>query len=212
MTKTNVQKLIDLGGAPLGARPGSLGGVGGGDDRLRGQLFDLLQRKNGFYAFESALHVFPAASPTNGPDLEEWNSDTSWRHEYGDLASDKLFFAEDAFGNQFCIEDGHICAFDAETGACERMCSSFEEWAERILDDHDVLTGYPLLHAWQAAHGAIASGHRILPRVPFCLGGEFAIENLYASDAVRGMRFRGDLARQIRHLPDEAQVVLRVVE
>jgi hypothetical protein len=44
------------------------------------------------------------------------------------------------------------------------------------------------------------------------LGGEFAVENLYAADALELMRFRGLLARQIRDLPDGAHVTLKVTE
>jgi len=37
-----------------------------------------------------------------------------------------------------------------------------------------------------------------VPKTPFVTGGEYAIQNFAAIEASRGMRFRGDLAVQIR--------------
>ena len=50
-----------------------------------------------------------------------------------------------------------------------------------------------------------------MPKMPFVTGGEYAIQNLAAIEASRGMRFRGDLAVQIRDLPDGAQIRYSVV-
>jgi hypothetical protein len=160
--KKYLQRLVNIGGAPLGTPP-ALPVPTESSNKLTRELSELLHRRNGFHAFESALHVFPSSAASSGPSLSEWNSHELWRHEYGDLARDKLFFAEDAFGNQFCIEGDHIYTFDAETGTCERLCGSLEEWAETILGDYNVLTGYPLLHAWQSAHGGLPSNERCGP-------------------------------------------------
>src|SRR5258708_4248515 len=62
------------------------------------QLIEVLNRKNGFYAFESALHLFPAGCKESHIDLASWNQADSWRKEYGDVTSGRLFFAEDIFG------------------------------------------------------------------------------------------------------------------
>jgi hypothetical protein len=45
--------------------------------------------------------------------------------------------------------------------------------------------------------------------VPFVLGGEFVLDNMYMADAVEGMRFRADIARQIKDLPDGAEIKLK---
>ena len=36
-------------------------------------------------------------------------------------------------------------------------------------------------------------------------GGEYKIENLWAGNPLEGMRFKGDLAMQTRHLPEGAR-------
>ncbi len=174
------------------------------------ELLTLLEQKNGFYAFESALHVFPAASFEKEMTLSRWNSFGLWRHQYGELVENLLCFAEDAFGNQFCIRDGHIASFDAETGQVERIAGDLMEWAGLILADYNLHTGYPVAHQWQIQHGALPIGKRLALKVPLVLGGNYSLDNLYAVDAVEGMRFRGDIVHQIKDLPDGSQVQFRI--
>lgn len=175
------------------------------------ELFELLAQRNGFYAFESAFHLFPLCRAAE-QGIERWNSDELWRNCYQDMTDGCLFFAEDIFGGQFCIKDDLIFTFDPETGELERLASGYEEWAQTILDDYKVLTGQPLAHEWQERYGALPAGKRLIPRQPFVAGGKFEIENLYALDAVKGMRFRADLAIQLRDVPDGAQIEFKIVE
>ncbi|MGI8552314.1 MAG: SMI1/KNR4 family protein [Dehalococcoidia bacterium] len=163
-------------------------------------------------AFESALHLFPLSHEQGGLTLEQWNAQGLWRYEYGDLAVGLLCFGEDIFGNQFALRAGEVCRFEAETGSVVPMARDLEEWARLILDDSALETGYPLGHAWQQHNGALLPGKRLLPKLPFVLGGEYTLENLYAGDAVAGMRFRGNLAQQLRDLPDGAKVRLEIVD
>ena len=44
------------------------------------------------------------------------------------------------------------------------------------------------------------------------LGGEYDVSNVYALDAAVGMELRGELAVQLRDLPDGAKVTYRVVD
>jgi hypothetical protein len=174
------------------------------------ELYELLSRRNGFYAFESALHLFPMGAAEGVLDLATWNASPTWRSEFGDLAEGCLFFGEDVFGFQFCLKGSDICTFDAETGEAERIAGSFEEWASRLLVDFKVLTGQPLAHDWQVARGPLAPGERLGPKTPFVLGGDFELANLYAANQVELMRFRGSLAKQIRDLPDGSRVKVNI--
>lgn len=95
---------------------------------LAGLLLDdlllMLRRRNGFYALESALHVFPAQSSKTEIGIIEWNEDSLWRNNYKELADGCLFFAEDVFGGQFCIKENAIHAFEPETGRLEYLTSN----------------------------------------------------------------------------------------
>jgi hypothetical protein len=172
----------------------------------------MLSLKNGFYAFEGALHVYSDGGAPGEPGLVEWNADDLWKCEYQGMAKGLLCFAEDVFGMQFCLKDGGVSRFDPETGHVEAVASDPEHWAEMILGDHELWTGFRLAHDWQVKHGPLPIGSRLVPITPFVLGGEFTSKNLHALEAVKGMRYRASIAVQIRDLPDGASVNLRVID
>jgi hypothetical protein len=204
----NLAKLLALAsaglGPALGERPGLLGG------KRADELWALLGACNGFYAFEGALHVFPSGGP-GAQTLERWNAPDLWRGRYREL-DDSVCFAEDVFGGQFILRGEAVHTFDPETGEIQVIADSLEGWAGALLEDYEFLTGQPLAHAWQAQHGALAAGHRLVPKVPFVVGGAFELANLHAMEAVHGMTWRADLARQLRDLPDGTAIQFKVVE
>ena len=83
-----VQKLINLASAALG-----------NSDQVKApsQLKSILEARNGFYAFESALHVLPSGGG-DGITLEDWNAPSLWKDLYPGLDADTLLFAADVFG------------------------------------------------------------------------------------------------------------------
>lgn len=208
-----LEKLVEIAGPPLNdGKPSFPPDLEEHAGSSTAELLSLLHQKNGFYAFESALHVFPAQSTQSEMGLDSWNAPGCWRSAYDGMADGCLFFAEDAFGGQFTLKSGGIYQFDPETASQELLASDLESWAEALLSDYEVLTGYPLAHQWQARHGPLPSGKRLVPKLPFVVGGEFSIENLYLLDAVKGMQLRGSIATQIRDLPDGAELKLEIVE
>lgn len=174
-------------------------------------LLSMLCERNGFYALESALHVFPSHSGQQEIGLDKWNENALWRAEYRGMADGCLFFAEDIFGGQFCIKDGKVYTFDPETGVLNYLANDIEGWAKAIASDYELLTGYPLAHQWQKQHGQLPARRRLLPKIPFVAGGEFVLDNLYLGDVVEGMKFRASMANQIKDLPDGAQIKFNVV-
>lgn len=178
------------------------------------ELIQILSKKNGFYAFEASLHVFSYRDPipnSNVLGLQAWNEKTLWRDWYGGLTDGLLFFAEDIFGGQFAIRDNEIISFDPESGEMVALANSFEDWATELLLNYPQLTGYPLARSWQLLNGPIPNGKRLLPKIPFILGGKYEPNNLFAVDAVEGMRYRGELWEQLKDLPDGAQVRLKAL-
>lgn len=176
------------------------------------ELLDLLWERNGFYAFESALHVFPADESRRLVGISQWNAQTLWRAEYDGLADGCLFFAQDLVGGQFCIYQSAVCKFDPETGAKERLAGSIESWCATVVDDFKAQTLWALAHEWQARNGPLKPGVRLVPKTPFVLGGDYTTENLYVAEAMKAMRFYADLAKQLRDLPDGARVRLKSVD
>lgn len=204
MTEDPIGRLLSISVGPQAAGP--LDGLP--TSQLGHQLHELLSMRNGFIAFESALLVRGAGLGVG--DAQAWNSPDGWRAEYGDLAEGLWFFAEDTFGGQFALDGDAVIYFEPETGERERLASSIEDWARHILSDWEVSTGQPLAHGWQSRFGPLPPGTRLCPVMPFVLGGEFSIDNLALVDDVQAMRTRGDLALQLRSLPEGAQVRYRL--
>lgn len=160
-------------------------------------FFRLVARKNGFYAFEGALHLFPSAKEGCMP-VRLWNSSELWRYTYNGLFSSEIhFFAEDAFGCQFGASGDAVYFLNAETGYLKMHSQCLEEWAEKLLKDYAVETGYPLAHEWQVKNGRIPGNCRLVPEVPFVLGGKFAVDNLIPVRSIQAMRYYGKLASDL---------------
>lgn len=210
---TSLDKLLSNASSSLSKHEPEISGK---LSKLAGFLADDLLRMlcqcNGFYALESALHVFPTHSSQQEVGLDDWNENALWRNAYKGLTDGCLFFAEDVFGGQFCIKDNQVYTFDPETGALDYLADDMEGWAKAIIDNYEVLTGYPLAHQWQKQNGQIPAKKRLLPKMPFVAGGEFKLDNLYLADAVEGMRFRADIANQIKDLPDGVQIKFNVTD
>ncbi len=179
---------------------------------LVGELINLLNKKNGFYGFESALHVFPFETVGNDIGVLDWNESGLWIDFYDDLARDAIFFAEDVFGGQFCIKQNGIYSFEPETGSFEYLANDIDEWCKTILEEYSVLTGYPLANAWQNTHGSIPAGYRLVPKIPFVVGGGYEIDNLYLEKSVVAMKARANIALQIRDVPDGGSIKLNLVD
>jgi hypothetical protein len=177
------------------------------------ELLDLLRYKNGFFAFESALHVYPLGSRPGGLNLLDWNNPQNWRHEYGDLIGiPVLFFAQDAYGNQFGISNQGVVLFYAEFAELEPVGISLNEWGEVLMSDWRGFSGYELAHEWQEQNRPLTEGERLIPKIPFIIGGKYELSNLYAGEATEAMRFRGSLARQVAKMPDGTPISLKITE
>jgi hypothetical protein len=144
--------------------------------------------------------------------IKEWNASALWKNGYEGTLDDLLCFAEDAFGGQFALSRDGVVSVDPETGERERVADDLEGWAAAIFDDFGYRTGYPLASDWQDQHGSLSPGQRLLPKLPFVVGGKFAVGNLYALDDVKGMQFRAYIARQIRDVPDGGHITFEMIK
>jgi hypothetical protein len=173
------------------------------------ELAEMLERRNGFYAYDSALLVRPLTNLRAPLGLVQWNAQELWKGRYMEDLVNAFCFAEDVFGGQYCIRQDQVCVLDPETGILEEMSSSLGEWATNVIADYQFRTGYALAHEWQIRNIPLMAGTRLLPKVPFICGGKYDVENLYPVADVEGMLFRASIANQIRELPDGTEIVFR---
>src|SRR5262249_10201048 len=127
-------KLLEIGSPPLAGPHLTRAEATAGRYQFEEKI---LKKKNGFFAFESALRVFPAATVTSSWGVGDWNDEALWKVEYGGLADNLFCFAEDIFGGQFCIRDRKVDRFDPESGGVVPVAESLEDWAGKLLCDHD---------------------------------------------------------------------------
>lgn len=177
-------------------------------DGAASHLEALLAERNGFYAFESALHVFPSGEPgLPGRSLEEWNSMSLWRRSYEYLMPKMVFFAEDVFGGQFVVAPGGVVySFNPETAAVSRFSERISRWQDDVIEDWNYATGYSVAHEWQMRNGSLPSGHRLVPRIPFSIGGEFTPDNMILVEAVAAMKYWANFALAVSKLQDGSQL------
>lgn len=171
-------------------------------------LLPMLRRKNGLIAFESSLLVLPATRVGAVPGLLEWNSRDGWRHNY-DISEDISFFAMDAFAGQFGICVDGVVRFDPETGVITKHSTDLEGWARMVLGDYDYETGYLAAHDWQLRNAPLGTGYRLLPKVPFILGGEYSCDNLTAWPVEDAMSQYSALHDQVTSIPDGEGLTVR---
>lgn len=173
------------------------------------QLETLLESKNGFFAFENALLVRSLDWDRPPFGIVQWNQNSLWKSRYRIDIKEAIFFAEDAFGGQFGFIDGSIRSFDPENGEMTSVADDLESWAEWVLQNHRVRTGWPLMQQWQRSYGEIENGQRLVPKVPFVLGGKFSLDNLYKLEDVEAMRLRASIANQLYDCPPGTEIILK---
>lgn len=175
------------------------------------ELEQLISTRNGFWTYESSLLVRPFSNSKPPLGIIEWNDENLWKSDFDWDLNHILCFAEDLFGCQFCIVEEKVCLFDPETGQLENFANSLQDWAMAIIGDFEFRTGYPLAHAWQIKNSILIPGSRLLPKIPFALGGKYDLENLYASKDVDGMIFRANIANQIRNISDGEKIIIDIM-
>lgn len=193
-----LQKLLEIAGeAVTHTRP---------TRNLDRHVGSLLGLRNGFVAFESALLVVPAAPGLGVIEVEAWNSRPE-RRLYPHWAGATVF-AFDVFLDHFASLKNEIVRLNPYSGEVEPHSSDIEAWAAKLLGDYDFETGWSVARAWQSSNRPLRYGERLIPKVPFILGGKYEVENLVAVAADVAMGPIADLYVQLRDMPDGGQVEL----
>jgi hypothetical protein len=122
---------------------------------------------------------------------------------------------ENDFGNLIIKdEDGKYWRLCPEDCYCEVIAAN-----RPALDQ--LSTDREFLHDWYMATlvslandkcGALTEGRKYCLKIPGVLGGEYGSDNLATAPLVELVRMSGDIARQIKELPDGAQIKLQVVD
>jgi hypothetical protein len=194
MNSQNIKKLLNISSLPIDDITFNVVDNGSNDIQY------LLSLKNGFYAFESALHVF------SGQELSILNSVIKTEKLYD--VKNRLYFAEDIFGNLFYSDNKKIYLLDVETEEMEFIASSLDGWSKKILDNYNYLTGYSLAHEWQQQQGLLDNTKRLVPKKLFVFGGAYSIENLVEQNRFEALKYRSNISKQLKNVKDGEKIVI----
>ncbi|UXI66755.1 hypothetical protein [Tahibacter amnicola] len=212
MTRKRVDTLLRYASGPSSHRAADLTAFYRLGQKQVRQVEDLLRIRNGFAAFGGALLWLPGEADAGGLDAVSWNRADGWIADYGELARDLFFFAQDLFGNQFACDGEGFWTFDADTGEREKIADALDEMIGVLLGDYDYYTGASLLQEWIADKGPLPVDCRLFPKIPFVLGGDYETANLWVADPRKVMGYRGWIASQIKDLPDGTYVHFDLTE
>ena len=140
---------------------------------------------------------------------------TAFIRSFPDLPSGAPF-AADLFGDVWMVlNDGtvvfvHTETFELGSGEPSFQFETLDAWTAAVMDDPDGLLGAGIAGAWASANGAIPEGCRLCGKTPFVLGGSYDVGDLHCADFKAILRFRAELARQIRDLPDGSTILFDV--
>lgn len=123
--------------------------------------------------------------------------------------------AENAFGG-LVIEDeqGRRWRISPDMLSCEVIAEDKANWLQLTRDQEFVedflMSG--LAESARRAHGRHTGDERFAFVMPPPLGGSYAAENLRKTPLVEIIHLAGDIARQIRDLPDGAKIRLKITD
>jgi len=131
---------------------------------------------------------------------------------YVSIAPRAQYFGCDFLGNQFAFFENNVHFFNLETGKFEFLSPNFEEWKAVISSDLDYYTGQSLVIEWETKIGKLDFSERLCPKKPFVIGGEYVVDNLFALNMKSLLQYNYEIAKQIHHLPDGAEIVLKIIK
>jgi hypothetical protein len=179
--------------------------------RVPAELRELLERTNGYVAYDGGLHVRGAChTPAWHALRTAWDGPLAFHTLYPSIRPDDCPFAEDALGDQYLMRDGAIVHLDGETGDVSLFASDLYAFDAAVRDDPVSCLGLAPLEQFRTDGGALAAGQLLSVYPPFCMATESGGVSLRAIDALDRRRSLAALALQIRQLPDGATVDLVV--
>ena len=169
----------------------------------------MVESENGGFFWQQSLHIYGYSQLQDFHDIE--NVNLLLKKEYGNIVGGLIAFAQGVFGNQFCfdVESRSIVFLDIETGARDVLTTSFLKWVDILHDRLEYFTGVNVLEQW-LWDNRLEFNQRLCPKVPFVMGGEFKVDNLYASGYPDSIKAYANIAKQVYNLPDGTSVKLNI--
>lgn len=181
-------------------------------DQLPPELAALLLRTNGLVAFGGGLHIRGACREPPWHSLRAaWLGSECFALRYPAIQPTDIPFAEDALGDQFLLRDAVVHRLAAETGDVESLGVGLTEFLENAQRAPVECLGLEPLVAFEQSGGRLEPGQLLSVYPPYVAAHE-GERSMRAIPAIDRLGFLASLAKQIRDLPDGAQLQIKVIE
>lgn len=184
------------------------------DQALVAQLPDTLHwvlgQLNGFVAFGGALHVRGACqSPTWHSLQHAWGGEQAIHRLFPAVRPTDIPFGQDCIGDQFLLRDAVVMRLDADTGKISSTALELMAFLEKASASPESFLKTQPLDGLRASGQELAPGQvvAVIPPLVIRIEGERSYK---AVPAEKQARFRADIARQLAHVPDGAQIRLQM--
>lgn len=178
--------------------------------KLPSDLAKLLKSVNGLIQFSGALHLRGACQNPEWHSLRyAWEAPDAFYRHYRTVKRSDVPVAQSALGDQYFIRNNEIYRLDTECDEIEPLEMDFKTFLEEVQSDPiDALNLEPLEEFWGQG-GALEPGQLLSVMPPFVLSKPDTKYSYRAVSALDRLRFLADFAKQIRDLPDGANISIQ---
>jgi hypothetical protein len=169
-----------------------------------------IKQLNGGFFYSGALQIY---SICRSPDFTSiFCINEIVKKEYQGIIDQDIFFAQEIFGNQFGFSSNGIVFFNIETGEKQIIAKGFDDWCKVIEADLEYFSGKAFLTSWNNVNKKLKYNERLCAKIPFVIGGEYNVKNLYTQVFPEFIKSNANIAKQIYSLPDGAPIKLKIVD
>lgn len=169
----------------------------------------IIETNNRSFFYNQALQIYAHSSAYAFNNIDHINA--LLQSEYGEIFEGLVSFGQDIFGMQFCFDTVRnvVVFFDSESGERKNIASDFMGWISVVESDLEYYTGLNVLKTWLSFE-KFHYQQRLCPKIPFIMGGEYKMDNLYSANFPNSINAYANIARQVYNLPDGTQVKINI--
>jgi hypothetical protein len=164
------------------------------------EYFSFIKMRNGGYFCNYGIQFYSISDQIDYQSIFYLND--LLRNEFGSIISDMFFIGQDIFGNQFGMKKKGYYLFNIETGDIEFLAKCFDDLLEVIYYNLSYYSGKELIAEWVMRNNKFIASDRFAPKIPFVLGGDYTIDNIYSLNCILNIRNNANIAKQVHNLPD----------
>jgi len=180
-------------------------------ERLPAPYRHLLERANGYVAYDGGLHVRGACLAPEWHSLRAaWDGDRALHRLFPAVAPGDIPFAEDALGDQYLLRAEVVHRLAGETGDVESLGVDLVGFDLAVRADPIGYLNLEPLEAFRAEGGALEPGQLLDVYPPYVFEESAVGVSFRAISAADRIEFLASLATQLRAIPDGTAVRLAI--